>query len=172
MGNTCKSMADSCQCMAKTTTKKKKKKQIKKKEQQQQQNSGLTCFLSASLKKNKNIQLKRFFPEQSDTLLSGCILFHIPEWKDCLQPPESPLCPSRYLDSPSTLYPLCVQVAQNLTAVWRMDWGRFSQRRPIVITQQKDDLVSMSVGLERRYGCEKCHHFCNFFMNNLCTGGN
>ena len=29
MGNTCKSMADSCQCMAKTTTKKKK---IKKKE--------------------------------------------------------------------------------------------------------------------------------------------
>ena len=29
MGNTCKSMADSCQCMAKTTTIKKKKKEKK-----------------------------------------------------------------------------------------------------------------------------------------------
>ena len=48
---------------------KKKKKVDKKKEKQQQQNGGLTCFLSASLKKNKNIQLKRFFPEQSDAIL-------------------------------------------------------------------------------------------------------
>ena len=35
MGNTCKSMADSCQCMAKTTViKKKKKKKGRKKAQQ------------------------------------------------------------------------------------------------------------------------------------------
>ena len=30
MGNTCKSMADSCQCMAKTTKKKKRRREIEK----------------------------------------------------------------------------------------------------------------------------------------------
>ena len=45
MGNTCKSMADSCQCMAKTSTiKKKKKKRKKNSTKKNQKNTAKVVF--------------------------------------------------------------------------------------------------------------------------------